>query len=119
MEAPTLSVLHALDYRNTCTIQPEIGLRDAKIRYNFSKRLNERGGMVKIRVDPVEAVQVTWVDEAGDGGKWVTDFRLPLSTGNGGLNGGGSGSGGGGTKGGNKQGKEWRSDIRVRRQFVF
>jgi len=108
MEAPTLSVVHALDYRNTCTIQPEIGLLDAKIRYNFSKRLNERGGMVKIRVDPVEAVQVTWVDEAGDGGKWVTDFRLPLSTGNGGLNGGG-----------NKQGKEWRSDIRVRRQFVF
>ena len=82
---------------------------------------------MKIRVDPVEALQVTWVDEAGDGGKWVTDFRLPLSTGNGNgglnLNGNGNGNGNGGAgrnKGGNKQqGREWRSDIRVRRQFVF
>jgi len=72
-----------------------------------------------MRVDPIEAVQVTWVDEAGDGsGKWVTDFRLPLGTENGGLNGVGNGSGNFGV-GGGKQGRGWKSDIRVRRQFVF
>jgi len=115
MQAPTLSVIHALDHRNT--IQPEISLLDAKIRYNWSVRLNERGGSIKMRVDPIEAVQVTWVDEVGDGsGKWVTDFRLPLGTGNGGLNGVGKGTG---NSGGGKQDRGWRSDIRVRRQFVF
>eukprot|EP00979_Chaetoceros_neogracilis_P009356 scaffold2117_cov245-Chaetoceros_neogracile.AAC.4 len=116
-QAPTLSVIHALDHRNT--IQPEISLLDAKIRYNWSVKLNDRGGSIKMRVDPIEAVQVTWVDEAGDGsGKWVTDFRLPLGTGNGGLNGVGNGSGNFGV-GGGKQGRGWKSDIRVRRQFVF
>ncbi len=89
---PSLSFLHAIDQRNT--IQPEISLLDAKIVYNWSVAL-ESGSMIKTRVDPMQAVQITWIDQARDG-KWVTDFKLPL-TGQGPLAG----------------------DIRVRRQFVF
>jgi len=91
---PTLSVKHALDARNT--IQPEISLLDAKILYNWNVALE--GGSIRTRVDPTEAVQVSWIDETRNG-KWVTDFRLPLVSGSG--------------------GDALASHIRVRRQFVF
>ena len=93
---PTLSVVHALDHRNT--ISPEISLYDAKILYNWSVAL-DTGGAIKTRVDPTSAIQVTWTDESSsnNGGKWVTDFKLPLVGNPGPLAG----------------------DIRVRRQFVF
>jgi hypothetical protein len=94
-DRPTLSVIHALDEKNT--IQPEISLYDAKILYNWSLKLTDGSGMIKTRVDPTSAVQVTWIDQSRNG-KWVTDFRLPLV-----------GMGGGPLMG----------DIRVRRQFVF
>jgi hypothetical protein len=89
---PTLSVKRALDARNT--IQPEISLWDAKILYNWNVALDS--GSIMTRVDPTEAVQITWVDETRSG-KWVTDFRLPLVSGGGTL----------------------ASHIRVRRQFAF
>lgn len=89
---PTLSVKRALDARNT--IQPEISLWDAKILYNWNVVLDS--GSIMTRVDPTEAVQITWVDETRSG-KWVTDFRLPLVSGGGTL----------------------ASHIRVRRQFAF
>jgi hypothetical protein len=94
-DRPTLSVVHALDEKNT--IQPEISLYDAKILYNWSFKLMDGSGIIKTRVDPTSAIQVTWIDQARNG-KWVTDFRLPLV-----------GMGGGPLTG----------DIRVRRQFVF
>jgi len=89
---PTLSVLHALDERNT--ISPEISLNNAKIMYNWDVALNS--GSIKTRVDPTSAIEVVWTDQT-EGGKWVTDFRLPLTGGPGPLAG----------------------DIRVRRQFAF
>jgi len=90
---PTLSVVHAIDERNT--IQPEISLMNAKILYNWSMQLKS-GGILKTSVDPTEAMQITWIDQTRDG-KWVTDFKLPLVVGQGPLAG----------------------DIRVRRQFTF
>jgi len=108
-DRPTLSVVHALDQRNT--IQPEISLLDAKIMYNWSVAL-ESGGSIRTRVDPTEAVQISWIDQ-GSNGKWVTDFRLPLVSNSSSDNGKGSGHGKGKGKG------ALASDIRVRRQFVF
>lgn len=93
-DRPSLSVVHALDERNT--IQPEISLYDAKILYNWSLKLMDGSGVIKTRVDPTSAVQVTWIDITRNG-KWVTDFKLPLV-----------GIGG-----------PLAGDIRVRRQFVF
>lgn len=89
---PTLSIMHALDERNT--ISPEISLTSAKIMYNWDVALNS--GSIKTRVDPTSAIQVTWIDQT-ESGKWVTDFNLPLTGGPGPLAG----------------------DIRVRRQFAF
>jgi hypothetical protein len=94
-DRPTLSVVHALDEKNT--IQPEISLYDAKILYNWTFKLMDGSGLIKTRVDPTSAIQVTWIDQSRNG-KWVTDFRLPLV----------------GMAGGSMTG-----DIRVRRQFVF
>ena len=94
-DRPTLSVVHALDEKNT--IQPEISLYDAKILYNWTFKLMDGSGLIKTRVDPTSAIQVTWIDQSRNG-KWVTDFRLPLV----------------GMAGGPMMG-----DIRVRRQFVF
>jgi len=89
---PTLTVLHALDERNT--ISPEINLYDAKIMYNWNVALNN--GSIRTRVDPTSAIQVTWTDQSTNG-KWVTDFKMPLVGAPGPL----------------------ASDIRVRRQFQF
>jgi len=90
---PKIYVQHALDERNT--IAPEISLRDARIMYNWNIALNS--GSIRTRVDPLSAVQVTWTDQTPTG-KWVTDYRLPLTNGRSGPLAG---------------------DLRVRRQFVF
>lgn len=92
---PTLAMMHALDERNT--IAPEISLYSAKIIYQWN--INLPGSSIRTRVDPTSAIDVTWTDtSAADGGRWVTDFRLPL------------------------EGTTIRalaSDVRVRRQFNF
>jgi len=95
---PTLGVVHALDERNT--IAPEISLYNAKIIYKWKVNLNAAGtSSIQTRVDPLSAIDVTWTDtSAADGGRWVTDFRLPLA----------------GTTI-----QALASDVRVRRQFNF
>lgn len=93
---PTLAVVHALDERNT--ISPEISLYNAKILYQWNVQLGQ-GASIRTKVDPTTAIDVTWTDtSAADGGRWVTDFRLPLE---------------GTTL------QALASDIRVRRQFNF
>lgn len=94
----TLTVVHALDDRNT--IAPEISLRNAKITYQWNLALSLDGtSSIRTKVDPTSAIQVTWTDTSTvDGGRWVTDIRLPL------------------------EGTSIRalaSDVRVRRQFNF
>lgn len=92
IDDPTLSLIHQLDDRNV--IAPEISLHTAKIMYNWTTEL--ASGILRTRVDPTSAIQVTWVDRAG-AGRWVTDFKLPLEGSHGPL----------------------AADIRVQRQFVF
>lgn len=93
---PTLAVVHALDERNT--ISPEISLYNAKILYQWKVQL-QNGASIRTKVDPTTAIDVTWTDtSAADGGRWVTDFRLPLE---------------GTTL------QALASDVRVRRQFNF
>eukprot|EP00816_Leptocylindrus_hargravesii_P009518 CAMPEP_0196821986 /NCGR_PEP_ID=MMETSP1362-20130617/81752_1 /TAXON_ID=163516 /ORGANISM="Leptocylindrus danicus, Strain CCMP1856" /LENGTH=364 /DNA_ID=CAMNT_0042201395 /DNA_START=117 /DNA_END=1211 /DNA_ORIENTATION=- len=92
IDDPTLSLIHQLDDRNV--IAPEISLHTAKIMYNWTTQL--ASGILRTRVDPTSAIQVTWVDKAG-AGRWVTDFKLPLEGSAGPL----------------------AADIRVQRQFVF
>ena len=92
LDDPSLTLIHQLDERNT--IAPEISLHTAKILYNWTTQLSS--GMLRTRVDPTNAIQVTWVDRAGSG-RWVTDFKLPLD----------------GTAG------PLAADIRVQRQFEF
>ena len=70
---PTLTVVHALDERNT--IAPQISLQTAKILYSWTVDLN--GGSIETKVDPTSAVHVTWTDQTMSG-RWVTDFSLPL-----------------------------------------
>jgi len=70
---PTLTVVHALDDRNT--IAPEISLQTAKILYSWSIALDS--GSIETKVDPTAAVHVTWTDQSMSG-RWVTDFSLPL-----------------------------------------
>ena len=90
---PTLSIVHVLDERHV--IQPEISLYDAKIVYRWNVRLNS--GSIQTRVDPTNAISVTWTDQT-DSGRWVTDFRLPLA---------------GTTL------SSLAADVKVRRQFTF
>ena len=93
---PTLAVVHALDERNI--ISPEISLYNAKILYQWKVQLHN-GASIRTKVDPTTAIDVTWTDtSAADGGRWVTDFRLPLE---------------GTTL------QALASDVRVRRQFNF
>lgn len=93
---PTLSVVHAIDERNT--ISPEISLYNAKILYQWQVQLSP-DSTLRTRVDPTSAIDVTWTDtSATDGGRWVTEFRLPLE----------------GTTI-----QALASDVRVRRQFNF
>jgi hypothetical protein len=93
---PTLAVVHAIDERNT--ISPEISLYNAKILYQWQVQLSPESTL-RTRVDPTAAIDVTWTDtSATDGGRWVTDFRLPLE----------------GTTI-----QALASDVRVRRQFNF
>lgn len=92
-ENPTLTVIHALNARNT--IAPEISLYDARILYQWNLSLDS--GSVRTRVDPTSDVRVTWTDRSVNG-KWVTDVRMPLSGTT--LN-------------------ALAADVRVRRQFEF
>ena len=71
---PTLTVVHALDERNT--IAPEINLYNAKIIYQWDLLLGESGSSLRTKVDPVTAIHVTWTDVSASGGTWVTDVRL-------------------------------------------
>mmetsp|Transcript_19085 Transcript_19085/g.41460 ORF Transcript_19085/g.41460 Transcript_19085/m.41460 type:complete len:321 (+) Transcript_19085:267-1229(+) len=90
---PTLTVIHALNERNT--IAPEISLYDATILYQWNLSLDS--GLIRTRVDPTSDVRVTWIDQSMNG-KWMTDVRMPLS---------------GTTL------SALAADIRVRRQFNF
>jgi hypothetical protein len=92
-QEPTLTVVHALDERNT--IAPEISLHTAKILYQWNMMLDS--GALRTKVDPTSAIQVTWTDRSMNG-KWVTDFSLPLK----------------GTSV-----SALAADVRVRRQFTF
>lgn len=71
---PTLTVVHALDERNT--IAPEINLYNAKIVYQWDLLLGPSGSSLRTKVDPVTAIHVTWTDVSASGGTWVTDVRL-------------------------------------------
>lgn len=71
---PTLTVVHALDERNT--IAPEINLYNAKIVYQWDLLLGGSGSSLRTKVDPVTAIHVTWTDVSASGGTWVTDVRL-------------------------------------------
>lgn len=93
------------------TIAPEISLHTAKIMYHWDVSISS-GGHIRTRVDPTSAIQVTWTDQSMEGGKWVTDFKLPLDGGMGDLGAGGSGNAGVRTG-------IFAADIRVRRQFHF
>lgn len=93
---PTLTVVHALDERNT--IAPEINLYNAKIVYQWDVLLGDTGSSLRTKVDPVTAIHVTWTDVSASGGSWVTDVRLPLE---------------GSTV------AALAADVRIRRQFRF
>ena len=74
---PTLAVVHQLDERNT--VSPEISIYNARITYQWDYKLSTDGqSFVRTKVDPLEAIYVTWTDESAQGGSWVTDIRLPL-----------------------------------------
>jgi len=90
---PTLTVIHALNERNT--IAPEISLYDATILYKWNLALE--GGSIQTRVNPTSDVSVTWTDRSMNG-KWVTDVRIPLA---------------GTTL------SALAADVKVRRQFTF
>jgi len=92
---PTLRVEHALDHHNI--ISPQLSLHTARILYSWNLRLNSEGSSILTRVDPTSAIHVTWTDRTTRGGKWTTDFYVPLA-----------GSGG-----------ALAADIKVRRQFSF
>jgi len=94
-ENPTFAIVHGVDERNT--VAPEISLLNAKIVYKWDVALSE-GAFVRTRVDPTSSIHVTWTDKSTDGGKWITDFRLPLE----------------GTTP-----KALAADVKVRRQFLF
>lgn len=53
---PTLTVVHALDERNT--IAPEINLYNAKIVYQWDLLLGAAGSSLRTKVDPVTAIHV-------------------------------------------------------------
>lgn len=76
-------------------ISPEISLHTAKIVYNWNIRLES--GSIRTKVDPTEAIHVTWTDRSMNG-RWVTDCSLPL-------------------KGTSL--KALAASVRVRRQFTF
>jgi hypothetical protein len=77
------------------TIAPEISLYTARITYQWNVQLES--GSIHTKVDPTSEIHVTWTDLSRSG-KWVTDFRLPLT----------------GTTA-----SALAADIRVRRQFQF
>mmetsp|Transcript_22507 Transcript_22507/g.34012 ORF Transcript_22507/g.34012 Transcript_22507/m.34012 type:complete len:297 (+) Transcript_22507:149-1039(+) len=92
----TVTVVHALDERNI--ISPQIMLKNAKIVYNWNVMLDS--GSVRTRVDPTEAIDITWTDRSMNGG-WVTDISVPLKMSK------------------VTSLKAMASNIRVRRQFSF
>ena len=96
--APTLSVIHQLDSRNT--IAPTINLYNARIVYQWNCLLGRSGmSSVRTRVDPTSAIDITWTDHSeGGGGSWVTDVKLPLEA---------------------TTLQKLAADIRIRRQFRF
>jgi hypothetical protein len=62
-----------LELRNI--ISPEISLNTAKILYHWNIRLES--GAIRTKVDPTEAIHVSWTDQTRYG-RWVTDFSFPL-----------------------------------------
>jgi hypothetical protein len=56
-------------------ISPEISLNTAKILYHWNIRLES--GTIRTKVDPTEAIHVSWTDRTKYG-RWVTDFSFPL-----------------------------------------
>lgn len=64
--------------------------------YNWYVTL-KGGGTIHTRIDPTKEIHVTWTDLTFEGGNWVTDFRLPLQSGDSPL----------------------AMDVKVRRRFVF
>jgi hypothetical protein len=57
-------------------ITPEISLYSGRIVYQWHIALES--GSIRTKVDPTDAVYVTWTDKSTTG-KWVTDLRVPLS----------------------------------------
>jgi len=77
--------------------------------YNWNLRLGRAGGSLTTRVDPSSAISMQWFDRSADGGRWITDVRLPLKED---LHGGMSGQNGGVRK-------LFGADVKVQRQFSF
>mmetsp|Transcript_7650 Transcript_7650/g.10012 ORF Transcript_7650/g.10012 Transcript_7650/m.10012 type:complete len:343 (+) Transcript_7650:101-1129(+) len=74
---PTLAVVHQLDERNK--VSPEISIYNARITYQWEMKLSPDGkSFIRTKVDPLQAIYITWTDESAQGGSWVTDIRLPL-----------------------------------------
>jgi len=96
---PSISVLHAIDERNT--ISPEISLKTGRIQYSWNVSLDS--GSIRTVVDPLSAVRVTWIDRSMNG-KWVTDVSLPLE---------------GPTTSESASSSSFVPHVRVRKQFVF
>lgn len=81
---PSLSVVHALDERNT--IAPTINLYNARIVYQWDSVLRSStldGGtcsLLQTKVDPAESISIKWTDQSINGGRWITDIRVPLES---------------------------------------
>jgi len=98
-ENPTLAVVHELN--DFHSVSPEISIYNARITYQWDWILSKsQKSRIRTKVDPLEAIHVTWTDEsAQDGGTWVTHVRLPLD----------------GTTGVSAL----AADVRIQRQFRF
>jgi hypothetical protein len=71
---PTLAVVHQLDDRKT--VSPEISFYKARIIYQWDLKLSDDGhSRIRTKVDPLEAIYVTWTDESARGGSWVSDIN--------------------------------------------
>jgi hypothetical protein len=71
---PTLSVVHSLKNHQ---IAPTINLYNARITYQWNASFGD--SLLQTRVDPMDAIHLTWRDECSSG-TWATDVRFPLSS---------------------------------------